>query len=259
MKHSASVLAVMSAVLLSPLGASARAWPSDAAGLARAVAEAYASEERGVIAFDVVQNIAIRTTLLRRDDVDVTAFVQSDGAVIRRAVLRHVEGGRSEDRDALMKREAEPESPLGRFGMRLPCDAAALPDYTYDSPIVDHDRVVLPFRARVRDQSHGDGRIVIDSANDHIESIDYVAAVPPARATSVKVTINFGSLSPERYGIVRIARIFDGHVGPFHGRVTSTALYTNFRLFSTIAAAVEAIERERRAPSVGTTWREPGG
>ncbi len=230
---------------LVPRGAHAAAWPSDPSGLARAVGLAYESEERGTVAFDVTQNSAIRGGPFHRDDLDVTAFAETDGKLDHKAVLRHVEGGKSDDRAALAKREAEPESPLGRFGMRLPCDPAAQADYAFDAPQTASGGVVLPFRARVRDQAHGDGRIVLDPAGARIASIEFKPAVPPDRASAADVAIAFGPLAAGRYGIARIVRTFDGHVGPLRGRVTSTSTYGNVRVFASASAAAEAIERER--------------
>ncbi len=230
---------------LAPRAALAAAWPSDPSALARAVAVSYETEERGVVAFDVTQNSAIRGGLFHRDDLDVTAFVEADGKLSHKVVLRHSEGGKSEDRAALDKRAAQPESPLGRFGMRLPCDPAAQADYSFDPPKPQADGVVLPFHARVRDQAHGDGQIVLDPAGAHIASIDFKPAVLPDRASAATVSIAFGPLAAGRYGIARIVRTFDGHVGPLRGRVTSTSTYGNVRAFASASAAAEAIERER--------------
>ena len=230
---------------LAAQGASAAAWPADASALSRAVAVSYETEERGVVAFDVTQSSAIRGGMFHRDDQDVTAFVEADGKLSHKVVLRHVEGGKSDDHTALAKRDAEPESPLGRFGMRLPCDPAALADYGFDAPKVQSDGVVLPFHARVRDQAHGDGEILLDPAGTRIASIDFKPAVPPERASGATVQLTFGPLAAGRYGIARIVRTFDGHVGPLRGRVTSTSSYGNVRAYPSASAAAEAIDRER--------------
>jgi len=225
--------------------ASAAPGPSEARALSRTIAESYQAEERGILAFDVTQHSTIRGGPFRRDDYDVTAFVQTDGRLTAKAVLRHVEGSRSEDHAALAKREAEPESPLGRYGMRLPCDPSALDDYSFDAPVVQQQEVVLPFRTRVHDPAHGDGRIVFDSAAARIVRIDFTPSVPPDRASSANVVITFGPLMPDRRGIVKIVRVFEGHVGLVRGRVDSTSLYGNARAFSSATAAIEAIEHER--------------
>ncbi|MEA2666137.1 MAG: hypothetical protein QOI11_3081 [Candidatus Eremiobacteraeota bacterium] len=227
----------------SPRAAGAAPWPSDPSALARAVASAYENEERGVVAFDVTQSTEIRGTLFHRDDLDVTAFVEADGKLVHKAVLRHVEGGKSDDRAGLAKREAEPQSPLGRFAMRLPCDPAAQADYSFEEP--QDEGVVLAFRARVRDQAHGDGRIVLDPGGTRIARIEFKPAVLPDRASAANVTIAFGPLGAGRYGIARIVRTFEGHVGPLRGRATSTAVYGNVRAFASAGAATEAVEHER--------------
>jgi len=104
---------------------------------------------------------------------------------------------------------------------------------------------VLPFRARVRDQAHGDGRIVLEPGGERIASIELTPAVLPERASAASLSIAFGPLAPGRYGIARIVRTFEGHVGPLRGRVVSTSTYGNLRAFASPAAAVEAVERER--------------
>ncbi len=240
----AAALAV-AGVGMVPFAAGAAAWPTDPTALARAVATAYETEERGVVAFDVTQNTAIRGTMYHRDDQDLTAFAEADGRVTHKVVLRHVEGGHAEDKAALAKRTAEPEAPLSRFGMRLPCDPTALADYTFDAPRVQSDGVVLPFRARVRDQAHGDGQMVLEPGGAHIASIAFQPTVLPDRATAASVLITFGTLAPGRYGIARIVRTFDGHVGPLRGRATSTSTYGNLRVFTSATAAADAIEREK--------------
>lgn len=133
-----------------------------------------------MLAFDVTQNSTIRGGPFRRDDMNVTAFVETDGKLTAQVVLRHVEGGRSEDRAALTKRDAEPQAPLGRFGMRLPCDPSALDDYAFDAPSVQPEGVVLPFRTRILDQAHGDGRIVLDRSGAHIIRIDFTPRCGPS-------------------------------------------------------------------------------
>ena len=237
----------VASVGLVPFAAGAAPWPTEPTALARAAAAAYEAEERGVIAFDVSQSTAIRGTMYHRDDQDLTAFAEADGRVSHKVVLRHVEGGHAEDKTGLAKRSAEPEAPLSRFGMRLPCDPAALADYAFDAPRVQSDGVVLPFRARVRDQAHGDGQMVLEPGGAHIASIAFQPAVLPDRATAATVLITFGTLAPGRYGIARIVRTFDGHVGPLRGRATSTSTYGNVRAFPSAAAAAEAIEREKPA------------
>lgn len=228
-----------------PALAAAAPLPTDPSALARAVATAYENEERGVVAFDVKQSTAIRGGFFHRDDEDLTAFVEVDGKLSHKVVLRHVEGGKADDAAGLAKRATGPEAPLGRFGLRLPCDPAAQADYSFDAPRAQPGGLVLPFHARVRDQAHGDGEIVFDPGAAHIVSIALVPAVLPDRATAASLQLSFGPLTSARYGITRIVRTFDGRVGPLRGRATSTSTYVNVRPFASAAAAAEAIDRER--------------
>lgn len=242
----AALLAVAGAgIALSTQGAAAAPWPSETGALSRAVASAYESEERGVVAFDVAMTNTIRGGFYHRDDEDAAAFVTVDGRLVHKVVLRHVEGGKADDGAALTKRGAEPETPLSRFGMRLPCETSALAEYTFDAPQAKGATVTLPFHTRVRDQSHGDGAIVLDSAGGHIESIDFQPSVPPDKASAAHVVMTFGPLGGERYGITKIVRTFSGHVGPMRGSVVSNSVYQNVRVFPSAAAAIAAIDRER--------------
>lgn len=228
------MLAAVAALVL------AAAWPAaDGAALARDAAAAYADDTRGVHVFEVATSIEIRGPLYRRNDDARVLYVERDGRFAQKRVLVHREGGKTSAPADLERLSSAADGPLARFGVRLPYNAPA--EYAYDAPRIDGSHATVPFRALVRDGSHGDGTMTVDLAAHRIVSLTLAPAQLPPHAATARVDLVFGPTGDGRWDITRAVHAFTGSYGILRGGAVATSTYGGYRTFATVAAAVAAL------------------
>jgi hypothetical protein len=235
--------AIVIGIVLALAGATPVPHADDAAAIVRGIAEAHAVAARGVVVFDVTTRTQIRGGPYHRDDVEKTAYLAVDGRVSRKRVLQLAEGGHPAAADALERASAKPDGPLSRFGMRLPYSSDALDAYAFDPPRTEGGDTVIAFRTSVRDESHGDGTMVLD-AQKRLVRVVFRPAKLPEHVSEATVTIEFGPVATGRWDVVRIARAFSGRLGILRGHADATSTYDSYRTFATPELGQAAIDRE---------------
>jgi hypothetical protein len=218
------------AILLLALLLLAAAPTADEAGSsrARAVALRYAEQSHGTLLFRVATQTEIHGGPIHRSEMSEALYLALDGGMVRKRYLYFRRNGRDLDARNLGEKSEEAETPLSRFGLRLPYLRATLGDYRFDAPIDRGATIEVPFHAILRDQSHGDGRMLLDRATDRIERIDETPAVMPPRATSGSVSVIFGPTVGDRWDIIEIDHDFVGQMGLLHGSLHSATHYDRY-------------------------------
>jgi hypothetical protein len=229
--------------LLVPAGAAPEIRADDGAAAVRRAAELYAGSSRGIAAFDVTTRTQIRGGPYHRDDLEAAAYVIIDGKPQRKRVLKLVEGRRVADAAELERASTKPDGPLSRFGMRLPYLTDSVDAYAYEPPRAENGATSIPFRATVRDESHGDGTIALDAQRRPLRVV-FRPAKLPEHASEATVTVEFGTVAGGRWDVTRIVRAFSGRMGIVAGRVDSASTYEAYRTFPNAESANAAIERE---------------
>jgi len=208
---------------------------------ARAVALRYAEQSHGVVLFHVATQTEIHGGPIHRTEQSEAMYLALDGGFVRKRYLHFRQNGRDLDAQNLGEKSGETETPLSRFGLRLPYQRATLGDYRFDPPIDRGESIEVAFHALIRDQSHGDGRMLLSRANDRIERIDETPAVMPPRATSGSVSVIFGPTVGDRWDIIEIDHDFAGRLGPLRGSLHSTTHYDRYVPYADAAHALSAL------------------
>lgn len=217
--------------------------PADGATFAHDIAALHAAKVHGVESFVVNTKTDIKGGPIHRTDASETAFVTADGEPAHKRVMKSVDDGKAADAAGLAKLSTEAEGALSRFSLRLPYIAGAIADYSFAKPRELAETVELDFTTHVKDQSHGDGTMVVNRATGRIETVTFHPSELPKHATTGTVTIEFGIvIAPERWDIVKITRSFSGHEGFIRGTVVSVSVYDRYRAYATQPAAVAAVD-----------------
>ena len=207
----------------------------------RLICTHYAETSHGAVLFHVATQTEIHGGPIHRSEQSEAIYVSLDGGVVRKRYLHFRQNGRDLKPSDLAEKGEEVETPLSRFGLRLPYLRAVVADYRFDPPIDRGASIDIPFHALVRDQSHGDGLMTIDRANERIERIDERPAAMPPRADSGNVTVLFGPVGPDRWDITEIDHDFAGHAGFIHGTLRSNSHYDKYVPFPDQARALSAL------------------
>jgi len=232
----------VAAGLLLALATSSIAVPSlDGASLAHRVAENYTAQVRGAATFVVQTRTTVRSGPFTHTEFSETAYVEVDGLVAGKVVLRSLVNGSSANAGQLAKLSAEPDGPLSRFGLRLPVFEAAAGDYQYGDPLEPGERTSVAFGTTVKDEAHGDGTLNVDINQKRVVQVVIRPAVLPAHATRMNITIDFGRVYEGRWDIVKITRTFAGRQGLMSGTGTSASVYERYQSYASSAEAFKAL------------------
>jgi hypothetical protein len=211
--------------------------PSDGEAFARAVAAAYAAETKSFVTLVAVSTLDAHGGPFHVRSFSETAYEEADGAVVRKRVLRFIDGDRTATAGELAKRSTAVDDPSSRFGMRLPVEPQSVDDYAFGKPSGDGDAVSVDFVSKVRDAAHGDGSITYLRGEDRIATLVIRPAVLPEHATSMTTTIEYGEVTAGRWDVVRVTHAFTGREGFISGGGTSVTTYERYRPFATQTAA----------------------
>jgi hypothetical protein len=212
---------------------------TDGAALARAVALEYAAQTQGAVTF--VVSTVNEVPAVHRTDTSEAAYVDFNGSPVHKRYLKNVAGSKPSNAAELAKLSSEPEGALSRFGMKMPIAAAFLGDFRFGKPREFGDMIAVDFATEIKDASHGDGTFFVRK-NGQLDHVLFVPSVQPEHATGMTIQIDYGTVAPDRWDVVRIARTFIGHRGMLSGRVNSTSMYEQYRVHPSEAAAIASVE-----------------
>lgn len=213
----------------------------EGASLTHRMAQAYTAQARGAVTFVVQTRTAVRAGPFTHTESSETAYVEVDGSVAGKVVLRSMVNGTAANAAQLAKFSAEPDGPLSRFGLRLPVLDAAAGDYQYGEPREPAERMGVDFVTKVKDEAHGDGTLNFDTNQKRIMQVVIRPAVLPPHATSMNITIDYGSVCEGRWDIVKITRTFAGRRGLLSGSGTTTSVYERYQPYASPADAFKAL------------------
>jgi hypothetical protein len=233
------VLSVLLAALGPDLG--------DGTAVARQIATEYAAQTRGIETFIVTTQTDIRGGPVHRTELSETMYIDLNGTPTVKRVRKDVKNGKPAGAEDLVRLSKSEEGPISRFGMKAPYGAPALTDYAFAPPRESGDLVLLDFTPTIVDTAHGGGTIAYSRRAGRIDRVIYKPVVLPKEPGSVVITsttieITFGPVAGERWDVVKIVRTFTGREGPIGGRGVVTSLYENYRVHSTEAAAIVALD-----------------
>lgn len=231
----------LAVLILGPLLLASAPAADDAAARVRLAAAKYAETAHGAVLFRVATQTDIRGGPIHRIEQSDAVYVANDGLVVRKRYLHFKQNGRELGAEDLAEKSAEAETALSRFGLRLPYLRSVAADYRFDPPVERAASVEIGFHALVRDQSHGDGTIVLDRATDRVERVDVTPAVMPPKATGGTVSVIFGLVAQDRWDIVEIDHDFSGREGFLRGKLRSATHYDHYMPYPDQARALAAL------------------
>jgi hypothetical protein len=242
--RSLTALAVAFGLLTSP--PSSAATPAAEPAVSSALREAIrtlASERQGVTAFhrhvDAEQHAPGHDASL-----DVQSGLLRDGdRVVAVRIYSQVANGKTASSEDLVKAQGDADKNLPGNDYLLPLHEDQLSDYRIDSGTCDQcpaGSVAIHFTSLKRDESHGDGTMVVD-ASHHIVRIDFVPGAFPKHVDKATVTLTFGRVLPDLWDVVEMQQHYAGHVLFISGGADITTSLSNYRRFASRDEATKAL------------------
>ena len=245
LSRSLAALAVTIGLAASPAAASAPAAPgADPSDALIDAVRTLASERQGVTAFH--RDVAAHQRAPGHDaSLDVHAGLLRDGdVVVAVRIYSQTANGAAASPDDLAKAQTAADKNQANDAYSFPLREDTLPDYRIAGATCGGcapGELAFAFTSLKRDESHGDGTVVIDPATHHIVRVDFVPTVLPKYVDRASVTVRFGQVLPGLWDVVEMQQHYQGHVYLIHGGADITTSLTNYRRFASRDEGLKAL------------------
>ena len=162
--------------------------------------------------------------------------VYDDGATVRVKVYSYTIDGKAAGASDVSSLEYSWDHPKPGDVFAAPYDPRALAAYQYQSG----GPSVLYFSSSVRDAGHGRGKFDYDAQND-VVSIAYQPNVLPPHATAGTITDVRAEVLPGYWATTQETQEYKGSYGPFAASGTMQMTFSNFRRFTDLQSALNAL------------------
>jgi hypothetical protein len=177
--------------------------------------------------------------------LDVHSGVLRDGdRIVAVRIYSQVANGTAASTDDLAKAQADADKKLSHDDYWLPLSEDQVADYRIESAACARcapTEVAIAFTSLKRDESHGNGTIVVDASSHHIERVDFVPSALPKYVDKANVTITFGRVLPDLWDVVEMHQHYAGHVLFIRGGADITTTLTNYRRFASHDEGLRAL------------------
>ena len=152
--------------------------------------------------------------------------------------------GATASADDLAKAQADADKSLATDDYVLPLREDRLADYRIANATCDQCAAgsqAIRFTSLKRDQSHGDGTIVLDSATHTILRVDFVPSALPKHVDSASVTLTFGRVLPDLWDETEMHEHYTGHVLFISGGAEIVTTLSGYRRFASRDDGLQAL------------------
>jgi hypothetical protein len=246
-----STLAFATALgLLTPRAEGAPAAPTtppspafDAAATVADAAHKLASERTGVVALH--RHIAAQQHGPGHDGTldEQSGVLREENAVVAVRIYKQVSNGPAGGN--LAKAQAGADKYLPDDEYQLPLREDRLADYTFETAACDGcaaGNVAVRFTSLKRDETHGDGLAVIDTAAHHFVRIDFVPSVLPKYVDKASISIVFGRALRDLWDVFEMDQHYSGHMLFISGGADITTSLGNYRRFKSRGDGLRALD-----------------
>jgi hypothetical protein len=245
---STTAFAAMLGLLAAPAAGAPTATPTampafDAAGVIGDAARTLASERRGVVAMH--RHVAAQQHAPGHDgSIDEQAGLLREGNhVVAVRVYSRQSGGAAGA--TLAKAQTDGDKNLPDDDYQLPLREEFLSDYTFETAGCDGcaaGTVAIHFKSLKRDQTHGDGVAVVDTASQHFVRLDFVPSVLPQHVDKASISIVFGRALPSLWDVLEMDQHYSGHMLFLSGGADITTTLDNYRSFKSRKDGLKALD-----------------
>jgi hypothetical protein len=216
----------------------------DAPAILQGAVRTLASERQGLTAFH--RHVDSEQRAPGHDaSLDVQAGLLRDGdRIIAARIYSQVANGKPASSDELAKAQADSDTKLQSDDYWLPLREDQIADYRIESGTCDQcppGSVAVRFTSLKRDESHGDGTIVVDASSHHIVRVDFVPSALPKHVDKASVTITFGRVLPDLWDVVEMRQHYAGHMLFISGGADITTSLSNYRRFASRDEGLKAL------------------
>ncbi len=243
--RSFAALGVAVWLLASPaLGAATAPSGEDVTSELREAVRTLASERQGTMAFH--RHVDSEQRAPGHDaSLDVQSGLLREGdRIVAVRTYSQVANGTAASADELAKAQADADKKLPNDDYWLPLREDQVPDYRFETGTCnpcDPGEVAIRFTSLKRDESHGNGTIVVDVSSHHIVRIDFVPSALPKYVDKASVTMTFGRVLPDLWDVVEMHQHYAGHVLFVRGGADIATTLTNYRRFASRDEGLKAL------------------
>lgn len=245
MRAARSFAAIGVAVFLAglPSGAKTATPVPDAASELRDAVRTLANERQGVTALHRHADSEQRAPG-HDASLDVQSGLLRDGDRVDAVrIYSQITNGAPASAGDLAKAQADADKTLSNDAYWLPLREDQIAGYRIENGSCDGcapGTVAFRFTSLKRDESHGDGTVVID-ASHHIVRVDFVPSAFPKYVDKASVTMTFGQVLPDLWDVVEMRQHYSGHVLFVRGGADITTTFSNYRRFASRDDGLKAL------------------
>jgi hypothetical protein len=200
------------------------------------VAQRFAESSRGVVAFRLHRVFDVHAAIRSRHEDLVMDGVYQDGSIAKVRISSYTIDGRPADAATQASMVQAYEHPRPTDVFNVPFDPRYVAAYQYQLAGAQK----ITFTSAVHDNAHGNGSMLFD-ANNNVVSYTYQPNVLPPYAKYGQVTDRRAEVLPGYWAVTQETQEYKGSYGPFPGAGTVQITYSNFRRFSDLQSALNAI------------------
>lgn len=210
----------------------------------RHAAELSVRDHTGIIGYESAFDTNMRGGPLHRAYHYRNAYLYNDERLVKARALYKDDNGHIADAAQLdaETRKIESEQGSGKV-FAVPFDARHFSEYRYEKGACAGcaaDEVAFTFTSLVRDEFHGNGSMTLDGRG-HVVNLTYTPSVLPAHASKARITIYRGGVLPDYWATIRSEGHYEGRYGFVHGSADMQSRNEHFHRFSSVDAAVTAL------------------
>lgn len=226
-----------------PAGSAADAVPSIVVQASRT----YAAAVKGTLGMQRHFTTVVVGGPVRHTEESDSGYLARDGVFVKIAYSRIVRDGKTFDRTALDKRNAQTNTDWsnGKVFFKEPYDPRFMADYTFESPAAcaacAAGTLAVHFSSAVADAQHGDGTMWID-ADAHVVKLTYAPNALPPHAASGTVTETGGPALADAWYVTKIDEAYGGRVLFVKGTGTFVGTFDHFKRFASAAEGLKALD-----------------
>jgi hypothetical protein len=210
-------------------------------------ADRHAEDVAGIVAFEAAMEMDLDAPLMKRASAWRAWVIARDGEGVETKVLSLTTDGKPGPAAERAKLETQLNASArkDRDAAKLPFERRHLGDYAFTPApcgACEPGAEAFAFRAKVRDQAHGDGVLVVGK-DGRMRKVAFTPAVMPPRVSTAEVVVEGTPNAAVGWGVTRFRARYAGGLGPLRGSMTMEQKQSGHRRFASIEAARAAAPR----------------
>jgi hypothetical protein len=210
--------------------------PTDAPPAVATIAQRFAETSRGVVGFQLHRTFDARAGFSSRHEDLVMNAIVVDGSIAKVRVSSYTIDGKTAGATAVSDVEHSWENPKPGDAFAPPFDARNFGAYQFQAG----GPGIIRFTSTVHNPGHGNGSFTYDAQGNVLSCVYQPNALPP-HAKSGEVSDRRAEVLPGYWAVTEETQNYRGTVGPFPGTGTVQVVYSDFRRFADLPAALRTL------------------